>query len=182
MLPLQSAAMGLVVVGLSAPINGYDALPDPAGWLLVLLGIRGLPHDLERRGALVTVTALALAASVPLWVPGVGDDLTDVHPSLGWAVSLPQLGLMVLLPLVLGRRAAAAGDRRAAAWAGTATTGAVLAAVLPVLVFGAGVDALEVPTLAIAVLTLILLICLLFSWSGRPWVADPSGEVDWTGS
>lgn len=182
MRPLQSVAMGLVVIGLSAPMNGYDALPDPAGWVLVLLGARGLPGDLERRRALIALAALALAVSVPLWVPEVAEALEEAHPSLGWAASLPQLGFAALLCVVLGRRAADAEDRRAAAWAGTAATGFALAGVLPVLVFGAGVDALENPTLAIAVLSLILLVCLLFAWSGRPWAGADRQEVDWTSS
>jgi hypothetical protein len=174
--------MGLVVVALTAPINGYDALPDPAGWVLVLLGVRGLPADLERRGVLVALAALALAVSLPLWLPEVAEELADAHPSLGWAVSLPQLFFAALLCAVLGRRAAEHADRRAAGWAGTAATGFVLAAAFPVLVFGAGVDALENPTLAVAVLSLLLLIGLLFGWAGRPWIEASPREVDWTGA
>jgi hypothetical protein len=83
---------------------------------------------------------------------------------------------------VLARRAAAADDRRAAAWGRTAATGFLAAAALPVLVFGGGMGGLELPAYAIATLTLILLVCLLFAWSGRPWAAPAAREVDWTGS
>lgn len=176
MRPLQSIAMGLVVVGLSAPLGGYDALPDPLGWALVLLGARGLPQDLERRGTLIGLAALALLISIPLWVPGVSEDLFDVHPSLGWAANLPQLGFLALLSLVLGRRAADAGDRGAAAWGSTAATCFLAAAVLPVLVFGGGVDGLETPSYAVATLALLLLVWLLFAWSSRPWVTAASPE------
>lgn len=43
MKPLSSVAMGLVIVVLVARFGGYDALPDPLGWLLVLWGVRRLP-------------------------------------------------------------------------------------------------------------------------------------------
>lgn len=182
MRPLQSVAMGLVVIVLTAPLGGYDALPDPAGWVLVLLGVRGLPADLERRRTVLGLAGLALTVSVPLWVPGVGDALYDVHPSLGWAVNLPQLGFGTLLCVVLARRAAAAGDRGAAAWGRTTATGFLAAAVLPVLVLGGGLDGLGPVAFTIATLALILLVWLLFAWSGRPWVGVTSGSVDWTAS
>ena len=40
MKPLQSVAMGLVIVVLVARYGEYDALADPLGWLLVLWGVR----------------------------------------------------------------------------------------------------------------------------------------------
>ena len=90
MRPLQSIAMGLVIVALSAPVgDGYDALPDPLGWLLVVLGSRALPDQVPRRRVVVTLAWLAAAASVPLWVPGFSDAAYATHPSLGWALNLP---------------------------------------------------------------------------------------------
>lgn len=182
MRPLQSVAMGLVIVLLAPRLAGYDALPDPLGWALVLLGLAGLPVDLERRRVLVGLAATALVVAVPLWWPGTAEALYDAHPSLGWAANLPQLGFAALLSLVLGRRAGTAGDRRAATWGRTAATGFVVTAVLPVLVFGGEVGGLELPAYLFATLTLILLICLLFAWSGRPWVGTRSPEVDQTTS
>ena len=169
MRPLQSIAMGLVIIVLDT-MSAYDVLPDPLGWVLVVLGVRGLPTDLPHRRALASVTLLAAAVSLPLWVPGVADALYDTHPSLLWAVNLPQLGFAGLLCFVLGRRAAAGGDTGAAAWARTTLTGLVVVALLPILVFGAGVAALEVPAYLGASLVLLLLIWLLFSWSSRPWI------------
>ena len=52
MRPLQSIAMGLVIIALRAEFGGYDALADPLGWLLVLLGVRTLPVEPERRRTL----------------------------------------------------------------------------------------------------------------------------------
>lgn len=177
MRPLQSIAMGLVVIGLRAAFAGYDALPDPAGWVLVLLGVRGLPDDLPQRRDLTLLAVLAGVVSVPLWVPEVSDRLYDTHASLGWAANLPQLGFVILLCLVLARRAAADGDTGAAAWARTALTGFVVAGLLPVLVFGAGLASLEVASYVGATLALLLLIWLLFSWSSRPWIlgTNPTG-------
>ena len=74
-----------------------------------------------------------------------------------------------------------AGDGRAAAWGRTAATCFVVAAVLPVLVFGGEMRSLEVPAYLFATVALIVLICCLFAWSGRPWVGTRAPEVDQTG-
>ena len=171
MRPLQSIAMGLVVIVLDT-LGRVDALPDPLGWVLVLLGVRGLPRDLPRRSLVLVLAVLAGAVSVPLWLPGVADRLHDTHPSLLWAANLPQLGFAGVLCLVLARRAATAADPAAAAWARTTLTGVVVVAVLPVLVFGGGIAALEMPAYLGASLVLLLLIWLLFSWSSRPWIHE----------
>lgn len=170
MRPLQSIAMGLVVIAVHAPVGGFDALPDPLGWVLVLLGVHGLPADLRHRSALVRLALLAGAVSVPLWVPAVSDLLGDTHESLAWAANLPQLGFVAVLCHALADRAGAAGDGGAVAWARLALAGFVVAAVLPVLVFGAGLDGLEEPAYVGASLSLVLLVVLLFAWSARPWI------------
>jgi uncharacterized membrane protein HdeD (DUF308 family) len=173
MRPLQSIAMGLVIVALRAPLaGGYDALPDPLGWLLVIVGVRGLPADLSRRGEVLTLAWLATAVSVPLWFPAVTDAAYATHPSLGWALNLPQLGFAALLCHSLATGAVAAEDRKAASWLRTAMAGFVAAAVLPVVVFGAGVGSLELTAYVGATLVLITLIWLLFAYSGRPWAVD----------
>jgi hypothetical protein len=41
--PLQAAAMGLVIVLLGPTVHAYDLLPDPVGWILVLIGLTALP-------------------------------------------------------------------------------------------------------------------------------------------
>jgi hypothetical protein len=170
MRPLQSIAMGLVIVALSAPVgDGYDALPDPLGWLLVVLGSRALPDRVPRRRVVVTLAWLAAAASMPLWVPGFSDAAYATHPSLGWALNLPQLGFAAVLCHSLSRSALAAEDPRAVAWLRTAMAGFVVAVVLPVIVFGAGIGSLELTSYVAAVLVLISLIWLLFTYSARPW-------------
>jgi uncharacterized membrane protein len=177
MRPLQSIAMGLVIVALSAPLaGGYDALPDPLGWVLVLLGVRGLPADLPRRDTVVALAWLAAAVSVPVWFPAVSEAAYATHPSLGWALSLPQLGFAALLCHSLAASAVAAEDTKAGSWLRLEMAGVVLAAVLPVVVFGAGVASLEVTMSNAAALVLITLIWLLFAYSARPWAVDRAAD------
>ena len=173
MRPLQSIAMGLLVVALTASFHGYDALPDPVGWVLVLLGLRGL--GLPQRGALLTLTAIALAVSCVLWVPHVADRIDAVDPSLTWAANLPQLGTTAYLAHSLAGSAWLSGDRSARRWLLTDRTLLVLAVLAPVVVFGGGVEALAGPAYALAALALLLLVWLLFAYSGRPW-ALPGGD------
>jgi hypothetical protein len=181
MRPLQSIAMGLVIVALRAPLIGeYDALPDPLGWGLVILGVRGLPALLPRRDTVVTLAWLAAVVSVPLWFPGVSDAAFATHASLGWALTLPQLGFAAALCHSLATSAVAAEDHKPASWLRLAMAGFVVAAVLPVIVFGAGIGSLELTADVGAALVLLTLICLLFSYSARPWAIDQpvDGPVD----
>ncbi len=138
MKPLQSVAMGLVVVVLSARFHGYDALADPVGWLLVLVGVRAFPAGIEHRRNLLRLASLAGLVAVVVWFPVVTEDLYDADASLGWVVNLPQLFFSALLCHVLAHRAEAAGDTRAARWLGITRTAVVVVGLLPVLVFGAG--------------------------------------------
>lgn len=178
MRPLQPLALGLLVVALTAPVRGYDALPDPLGWLLVLAGATALPRGVPRMRALRVASAVAGATAVPLWVAGVADRLYDTDPALAWAATLPQLAATLLLADGLTRTATAAGDRSAARWLGVTTALLVVVAVLPVVVLGAHVTALEDPTALLASSTLLLLVVLLLAFAGRPWVAGQrSGPV-----
>ena len=177
MRPLQSIAMGLVIVALRAQLaDGYDALPDPIGWLLVILGVRGLPDDLPRRRAVAAMAWLAAAVSVPLWFPGVSDAAYATHPSLGWALNLPQLGFAALLCHSLATSAVAAEDPKAGSWLRLAMAGFVAAAVLPVIVFGGGIGSLEATSYVAAALVMIMLIWLLFTYSARPWAVDRTAD------
>ena len=179
MRPLQSIAMGLVVVALHAAFNGYDALPDPLGWVLVLVGVAGLPDDLPRRGLVRGLAVLALLVSVPLWFPAVAAEVDDLDASLGWAITLPQVAFLVVLSDALGGAAAQAGDRKVRARARTLTVVFVVVGLLPVVIFGGGVTALVAPAAAVAALSIIVLVWMLFAWSARPWAQR--APVDWTG-
>jgi hypothetical protein len=165
--PLQWIGMGLVVVALTAPSHGYDLLPDPVGWLLVVVGLRALP--VPQRGTLLGCAGVALVVSCVLWVPSVPTRLDDIDRSLTWAANLPQLVTTILIAHALAQQALLARDTRARRWLRTARDVLVVVTVLPVVVFGGGLDALVGTTYAVATLALVLLIWLLFAYASRPW-------------
>lgn len=176
MKPLQSLAMGLVVVALAARVRGYDLLADPVGWLLVLHGVVRLPEGRVPRTSLLRgLAVLALLAATVLWFPTVSATLEDADESLLWAANLPQLAFVAALCLSLSRTAAQAEDRAASAWLRTAATLTLVAALLPVVVFGAGRSGLLVPTVVGATLVLVGVIVLLFRYAGRRWAGDGPG-------
>jgi hypothetical protein len=180
--PLQSVAMGLVVIALSARFAGYDALADPVGWVLVALGVARLPAELSQRGTLLGLAALAGVVSAVVWFPGVTAALYDADASLAWAANLPQIAFSALLCHALSTRALGAGDVRPARWLATTRTALVVVGLLPVLVFGAHESSLEVPSYLAAGAVALLLIWLLFAYAARPWaqggpVPQPADEL-----
>jgi uncharacterized membrane protein YhaH (DUF805 family) len=174
--PLQPIGMGLLLILVHA--GRFDFLPDPLGWLIILAGVSVLPESVERRSLLLGAAGLAGAVSIPLWWPDWAEALNDGDPSLWWAVNLPQLAFVLLLGLSLMVAARRAGDQGAARWWQLVATLATLAALLPVLVFGGGVDALEVPTYALGAATLLTVIVLCFTHAARPWVVAPERAAD----
>lgn len=177
MKPLHAVALGLIVVGLRAAVGGYDLVADPLGWLLVMVGLAQLPEDLPRRGAALGAATLALVVAAALWFPALRVTLAEADPALGWAASLPQLVALAVIALALARAADRAGDSGPGGW--LLTTGILvgITAALPVLVFGAGVDALEAPSYAAAALALLLLVGLLLAYAGRPWAARAAPQA-----
>jgi hypothetical protein len=163
--PLQSIAMGLVIIALSARAGGYDLLPDPVGWLFVLQGLGQLPTDLPHRPELRTLGFVALVMSAVLWFPDLANGLENADESLLWAANLPQLAFVALLCRAL----AAIADQAAARWLRTASTLTVVAALLPVVVLGAGEASLLVVMVVGSVAVLVLVIVLLFRYAARPW-------------
>jgi Na+-driven multidrug efflux pump len=169
MKPLQSVAMGLVIIVVTARFQEYDALADPLGWVLVWLGVRALPTDLTHRSTLLGLSVLAGAVAAVVWFPRVADGLYAADPSLAWAANLPQLLFSALLCHVLAARAAGAGDGKAARWLSLVRTVLVVVGLLPVLVFGAGLDSLEQLSYVAAAIAALVLIWLLFAHAARPW-------------
>jgi hypothetical protein len=171
--PLQAVGMGLVIVLLTAPVHGYDLLPDPLGWLLALTGLRALP--VPQRRTLLGLAWLAFAVSCVLWIPAVPHHLDDVDPSLTWSANLPQLVTTIALAHALAQQALLATDTSARRWLLTTRTLLILVTVLPVVVFGGGLDGLVGATYVAASLALLLLVWLLFAYAGRPWAgAEPT--------
>lgn len=175
MKPLQSIGLGLVWLILSTPQEAVDWFADPVGWVLVLLGLRGLraADGLERyRPTLWAVALVALAISVAFWLPAGSDWLTDAEPAVGWAADLPRFGFFAVLCHALVPAARESHDPRrvtAIGWLRTAETGLVAVMIAPVLVFGAGWSSLEGYTGLAAQILMLLLMMLCFVYAGRPW-------------
>jgi hypothetical protein len=174
--PLQAVAMGLVIVLLTAAVRGYDLLPDPLGWVLVLTGLAAVP--VPQRRALQWLAGLSLAVSLVVWFPAARDGLNVTDDALAWAVGLPELGCVVLLAHALAQRALAAGDAPARRWLLTARTLLVVVAVLPPVVLGGGLDPLVGVAAVAGSLSLLLLVVLLFRYAGRPWALPADAAVD----
>lgn len=165
MKPLQSIAMGLLIVVLVARYGEYDALADPLGWLLVLLGVRRMAD----RATLLPLAVVALLVAGAVWLPTTQDLLESSDASLRWALNLPQVLFCVALCRHLAGLADGADDRRARAWLRTALVFNVVLAVAPVLVFAASADDLLGSVYAAAGGVVLLLIVLLFTYAHRPW-------------
>jgi len=161
--------MGLVIVVVSARFAGYDALPDPVGWTLVVAGLLPLRTGLRLGGWALALAVTAGLVAVPLWLPAVAD---RVAPSGQWGASLPQsLFCIVLctgLAQVADRAPDGAGHREATRF-GLLRWAFVVVAVGPVLVYGGGVTALAAPLAVLAVLTNLALVYYLFKVSRRGW-------------
>ena len=166
--------MGLVLVVLDASVGspGFDVFPNPVGWLLVVIGLRGLPGRIDHRPVLLGLAVVAGVVSAVLWVPGVADGLQGLDASLRWVLDLPPPVFVLVLALALGAAAGRGDDPAARAWWRVVLVGTLLTVLLPPVVYGAGVDALAVVAVGVAVLTLVTCLVLCFAHSARPWVHD----------
>lgn len=169
--------MGYVVIALFARQGGYDLLADPVGWVLVLLGVRALP-DPVARGTLLYAGILALAVSVPLWVPAAIDAVAAEDASLAWAADLPALAFAAVLFHQLRQAAEQAGDRTPAAVLQGLLTLTVLVALLPVAVFGAGLTSLGDLAAGTGQLLNLATVVVLFTYAGRPWAAPRASDLE----
>ncbi|HEX4977728.1 MAG TPA: hypothetical protein VFV40_07670 [Nocardioides sp.] len=159
MTPLQGIAMGLVIVLVDAPFGGYDGVPDPAGWLLVLWGLARLRAVPAQRGGLLVLAVLCLVVSVATYPPQVSERL---DASGGWALSLPQLAFCVALASALGPVAASLEGRLRVMRAVF-----VALAIAPAVVIGGDLDALRSPLALVVAAANVYFVYLLFQASGR---------------
>lgn len=174
MKPLQSIAMGLVIVALSARVNGeYDVLADPVGWLLVLQGLGQLPAALPHRPALRSLGFAALLLSGVLWFPSLAEGLEREDVSLLWAAALPQLAFVALLCRAL----ATVASGPAVAWLTTACALTVGAAVIVTVVLATAQSSLEGALALAGSGSLVLVIVLLFRYASRPWALAPVDQT-----
>lgn len=193
MSPLQKIAMGLVIVLLPAYVPAhphppwalYDALPDPVGWVLVVLGVRALERAPGRSRTLDLDVArwlslVALVVSVPLWFPQLNHLLVPRwNPGLDfsgqWAASLPQslFGFFLAQQLARAGRFQEPGDTYVAGRFGLLSWGFAALVVLPAVAYGGGVASLVGPTLVLIGLVNIAFIGYLFGLHRRRWLGGP---------
>jgi hypothetical protein len=172
--PLVLIGLGLLLALVDVSIDDLDLVPDWVGWVVVLLACAGLPPQLAPR-RLALVGALALLVSVVLWVPGALVDVDRLPLPLAWAISLPEVGFGLLLALSMARAAGDAGDVSARGWWRLVVAGHVVMLLLPPTVFGAGIAAVLVLGVLIALASAIATIVLCFRHADRPW-AQPGNQ------
>jgi hypothetical protein len=178
--PLQKVAMGMVIVVLFAYFPAkpspdwqhYDALADPVGWLLVVLGMAPLVRVDDAFATSRWLAVLAGAVSIPMWFPQLNHRL---DASGEWFASLPQIVFCLLLSREVGMRGAAQSprDQYVAKRFGLLVWGFGLVAVLPVITLGGGVDQLAGPTQLVSLLVSVLFIYSLFRVHRREWLGGP---------
>lgn len=180
MSPLQKIAMGLVIVIGSAlfPANPspswakYDALPDPLGWVLIVLGMVGLARTDERFATSRWLAIVAGLVSVPMWFPQLHRHLDAPGE---WFASLPQIAFCLVLSREIGLLGMdqTPADGYVAKRFGLMVWGFALVAVLPVLAIGGDVDQLEGATLAVSSLVNVAFVYFLFRVHRREWLGGP---------
>jgi hypothetical protein len=175
--------MGLFIVFWTAPfsIDGYawDGLPDPLGWILVLLGVRALQSHLDVDLANRTAW-IALAASVPQWVPPLFEALLPnddpvAEASVRWFFFLPQALFCLLLARTIARAAIEERprDRYVAGRFGVLMWAAGALIALPPIAYGLDDGGLIDATLIGVVLIGLAFVYYLFRVHRRTWLGGP---------
>jgi hypothetical protein len=186
MSPLQKIAMGFVIVVGSAffPADPspswqqYDALPDPLGWVLVVLGTFALARANATFERTRWLALLAGLVSVPMWFPQLHRHL---DPSGEWFASLPQIAFCLVLAREIGLQGAEQSppDGYVAQRFGLLVAGFAVVAVLPVVALGGDVGALVPATLVVSALVNVVFVYHLFRVHRREWLGGPGPlEID----
>jgi hypothetical protein len=180
MSPLQKIAMGLVIVIGTALFPAdpspswarYDALPDPLGWLLVLVGTFALTRANAAFDSTRWLAGLAALVSVPVWFPQVQHQL---HASGEWFVSLPQVVFCLVLARAIGMQGAlqTPADSYVAKRFGLLVWSFAVVGVLPVLAIGGGLTQLVSTTLLFSTLVNVAFVYVLFRVHRRAWLGGP---------
>lgn len=165
--PLLLVALALAIIQVRAEFHGFDALPDPIGWLVIAGACRVLPPEVPRRSAVVGSAVIAAVTAVSMWPSAWNDRVRALTESLLWAIALPGLAWSVLFCLAM--TALAQGEMVSSLlWKSLA--GAFLAsAILPVVVFGGDADWLEGTYAAISTAAQVALFVLAIAHAWKPW-------------
>ena len=179
--PLLVVAIGLAITAIYDARHGWDLLPDPIGWLLILAALIELTMRLDlaqRRTLWVLGIGATLAAGV-LWVPAIRDSIANADPSLGWAIELPRFTFFALLCHSLSVSARDTGTRVATGWASWTAVGFIVCAIAPIVVVGGGVESMAGPTSALIGLSQVSLFVLCLVYATKVWAgAAPTPAAD----
>ena len=166
---MQTIAMGLLVVILDVPPTGWDWVADPLGWVLVLLGLSAVRDEVPNHRGLSITAWVCLVVSVIIYPPGSVATLDD---SLGWVFSVPTVAWCFLVCDAL-HDVADGGRRTTLLWLRNLFAAV---AVLPLLVYLAGLDWLTVPTAVLAVGANVALLWLLWTTESSETAEEPDPE------
>lgn len=161
---LQTVAMGLVIVFVDAGSGGWDWVPDPVGWILVLLGLAPLKERLPAYPGVLGSAWVCLVVSVVTLPP---DSVDTIAPTLGWLFSVPTLAFSFLLSDSL----ADIVDESLALRLKVLRVVFVVVGVLPGVVYLAGFEWLTIPAAVLAVLANITVVLTV-------WAAGDEDEED----
>jgi hypothetical protein len=153
---LQTVAMGLALVFLDIEPSGWDWVPDPLGWILVLLGLSGLKEHLPNHTGINVTAWLCLAVDVIIWPPG---SVAKVDESIGWLFGIPTIAFCFLICDALTDVLDGTGQS-IFRWIRNSY---VVLAVLPLLVWWVGLDWLELPATIAAVAVNVALVLALWA-------------------
>lgn len=165
MTALQTVVMGLVIVYLDVPPDGFDWVADPFGWLLVILGLAPLKGALPNHVGLTVTAWICLAFAIVSWPEGSPATLS---PAIGWLFSIPTLAWCFLISDAVAD--ATEGRLRLVMLA--LRNAFVVVAALPGLVYLAGADWLSVPAEVLILVANVLLLVALWAASSRPGLAE----------
>lgn len=187
MKPLYAMAFGLILVALGptdADPGTFDPMPDPLGWLFILIGLFGLAPSLDdkRAGLLRFLGATALVFSGALVVPAVARWVAT-DPSLGWAADVPRFGFFAILCYELSAAALKHRATVAASMFNLSALALLFVLAAPPVAFGGGVTAVGNAGEITAEIVQIALVVLFFVYGNRRWAgapeeaeADPQGD------
>ncbi len=169
-------AVGLVLMVFDLNVGDpqIDLVPDPVGWAAIFYGAGRLPVSWQSRPLLVGLAATAGVISLLLWIPGLAASISTAETSLLWALDLPASGFVAVLAWSMMTAATSGGDGTARGWWLAVLIGTALTVVLPVIVYGAPLDAVLVLAVAIALGTIVTCIVLCLRHARRPWVDGPT--------
>ncbi len=181
MKPLQAVGLGLVLLALGpadAEPGTFDPLPDPLGWLLVLVGLHGLAPALDARRLPVLrfLGVLALGFSIVLVVPAVARWL-ETDPSLGWSADVPRFAFFAVLCHQLSQAALAARSTAGASCFSISALTLLFVLAAPPMAFGAGWDGVGTAGEVAAQAVQIALVVLCFVFASRRWAGAPDPEA-----